>query len=264
MTEEATGLRHTPGTPCRASLMVRDLPGSRDFYQALFGWEFRAGPQQPGPYVRAVLDGREVAALGETAPGRESRIAWIPYLASDDADATADRIRACGGTVAVGPLDSGQAGRMAIAADPAGASFGVWQAGTHLGPGAGEADRAGTPVWFELLAARTSAVARFYPAVFGYDVAETGGEDEDELTLRLAGHVVAGVRGVGDTLPAGHPPYWETCFAVADAEAAVHRVTELGGRLVQEPRETPYGRRATVLDPEGARFSVLTRDAAAH
>ncbi|MCF6522780.1 VOC family protein [Streptomyces sp. JJ36] len=262
MTEAATGHGHTPGTPCWASLMVRDLARTRDFYHALFGWEFRTGPQPLGPYVRAVLGGREVAGLGEMARGRDFRSAWIPYLAGDDADGTAALIRDCGGTVAVGPLDADSAGRMAVAADPSCATFGVWQAGTHPGMGAGEAGAPGTPVWFELTTREAAPAAKFYSAVFGFDTAETGREDPEEgdlLVLRLRSRPVASVRGVGSALPRGQMPQWETCFAVTDPDAAAHRAAELGGRVVREPRDLPYGRRATVVDPEGARFSVIRR-----
>jgi len=249
--------RHAPGTPCWASLMVRDLAGSRDFYQGLFGWEFTAGPQQLGPYVRAVLDGREVAGLGETPAGRRFPVAWMPYLASDDADDTADRIRLCGGTVAVGPLDFGDSGRLVVAADPGGATFGVWQGDGHAGLGT-TVTAPGTPVWFELVTHTTAGPRAFYPSVFGYGTTPDPAPDEqDRLTLLLGDRPVATVRGTDGVRPSANGPHWKTCFAVRDAEGAVRRALELGGRTVREPHRTPHGVRATVADAEGAEFSVL-------
>lgn len=55
-------------------------------------------------------------------------MAWTPYFASDDVDLTAEAVRSCGGTVGVGPLDADDAGRLALASDPSGAVFGIWQA----------------------------------------------------------------------------------------------------------------------------------------
>lgn len=103
-------VRHTPGTPCWVSLMVRGLDATEQFYGALFGWEFRPGPRPLGPYVRAVLDGYPVAGIGVLSPDRRLPAAWTPYFASDDVDLTAEVVRSCGGTVGVGPLDADDAG----------------------------------------------------------------------------------------------------------------------------------------------------------
>jgi uncharacterized protein len=241
--------------------MVRDLAGSRDFYQGLFGWEFTAGPEQLGPYVRAVLEGCEVAGLGEMPAGGRFPVAWLPYLASDDADATADLIRQCGGTVAVGPLDAGAAGRLVVAADPGGAVFGVWQSAGYDGPEPARPGAPGTPTWFELVTHTATGPEAFYPAVFGYGTGTSHQDGEDRLTLCLEGRPVATVRRTDGAQVSAHGPHWKTCFAVRDAEAAVRRTAELGGELLREPHRTPHGIRATVTDPEGAVFSVLQREA---
>lgn len=251
------------GTPCWASLLVHDLPASQEFYHELFGWEFCTGPQQFGPYVRATVDGHEVAGLAGIAPGRNLRPVWLPYIASDDADTTASLIRERGGTVAVGPLDTDHHGRLAVAADPSGATFGVWQTAAQGGMDPAEEGTPGTPVWFELVTYDCSSAAHFYPAVFGHVPAEEGGEAAsgnggDYLTLQLDGRPVAGVQGVGRALPAERGPHWKTYFAVEDTDASMLRVRELGGAVVHQPRTSPHGRVATAADPEGAQFSVIS------
>ncbi|MEC4015824.1 VOC family protein [Streptomyces sp. H27-D2] len=253
MTEAAT--RRTPGTPCWVSLMVHGLSATQDFYHALFGWEFQPGPEHLGPYVRALLDGREVAGIGELAPDRHLSVAWTTYLATDDADASAERIRSCGGTVGVGPLDADNAGRMALASDPQGALFGVWQACGHGGTKVfGEP---GSPVWNELVARETSMVGKFYEAVFGYESETVVSADSDHLTLRLDGRPVAAIHGVGRALPRDRGAHWMTYFEVADTDAAARRVVELGGQVLRAPRDEATGRQAVVADPEGAVFSVV-------
>ena len=109
--------RHEPGSPCWVSLMVHGPAATQEFYGELFGWEFQPGPQQLGPYVRALLDGKEVAGIGQLPPDRHLPIAWTPYFASTDVDRTADTVRLCGGTVGVGPLDAGETGRIAVTLD---------------------------------------------------------------------------------------------------------------------------------------------------
>ncbi|NJQ01977.1 VOC family protein [Streptomyces zingiberis] len=248
MTEAATP--RTPGVPCWVSLMAHNLAATQEFYGALFGWDFAPAPRQLGPYVRARLDGREVAGIGELS-GRRLPAAWTTYLATDDADATAELIRACGGTVAVGPLDAGGASRVAIASDPFGAVFGIWQ-GLDLA-GAQTAGEPGTQAWNELQE-QDVAAAKFYEAVFGY---EARSDEPEKVTLHLDGRPVATVREHGDTPVRGLGPRWVTYFESADPDAGAARVAELGGRVLAAPHEQPYGRVATVADPEGAVFNLL-------
>ncbi|MET9885921.1 VOC family protein [Streptomyces sp. NPDC006430] len=261
MTEAAEATRRPPGTPCWSSLMAHGLGTTEAFYADLFGWEYEPGPQPFGPYVRALLDGREVAGIGEMPPDRHLPVAWTTYLATDDADTTAEAIRSCGGTVAVGPLDAGSAGRVAICSDPLGAIFGIWQAEEHIGTELSGVP--GTPVWSELVTQDTSTVGKFYEHVFGHEAEthSTASGDFDYVTLLLDGRPVAAVHGVGRSLPHDRGPHWMTYFEVADTDAAADRVSALGGRIVSPPHEGIRGRLATVADPEGAVFTIVHTDA---
>ncbi|MFE0102586.1 VOC family protein [Streptomyces sp. NPDC059009] len=257
--ESADTVRHTPGTPCWVSLMAHGLDATQEFYGSLFGWEFQPGPEQLGPYVRAMLDGHEVAGIGQLPPDHHLPIAWTPYLASDDVDVTAEAVRHCGGTIGVGPLDAGDAGRMAIASDPSGAVFGIWQAAEHVGTAVfGEP---GAPAWNELLTRETATVGKFYQAVFGYEEEAVVSADFDYLTLRVQGRPVASVHGVGQALPRDRGAHWMTYFEVADVDEAVERVTELGGHVLKPARVGTHGRVATVADPEGAAFTLVRSNA---
>lgn len=253
--------RRPQGAPCWVSLLVRELPSAQEFYGGLFGWEFRPGPTHFGPYVRAVLDGRLVAGIGEDARRLGQPVAWTTYLSTADADTAAETIRLCGGTVAVGPLDAdGEAGRMAVVADPSGASFGVWQPIGHTGFGV--VGEPGTLAWSELVT-QDASVASFYSAAFGFEAdaavpADDGsGSRSEHVTLRLDGRPVAGIHAVGNALPGDGGPRWTACFEVADTDAAVRRVTELGGRVARGPHEVKSGRVAEVVDPQGASFRLI-------
>ncbi|MFD9004664.1 VOC family protein [Streptomyces sp. NPDC059582] len=258
---------HAPyasGTPCWVSLMVHGLATTQDFYGELFGWEFQPGPPQLGPYLRALLDGREVAGVGQLPPDLHLPIAWTPYLASADVDQTAETVRLCGGTVGVGPLDAAEAGRMAICSDPSGAVFGIWQAAAHRGAGItglpglpGLPGTPGTPAWNELLTVESVSVAKFYESVFGYEEEPVISADFDYVTLHVEGRPVAGIHGVGHALPRDRGPHWMTYFEVADADEAVARLVALGGQVLKPPRDSEHGRVAWVADPEGARFSLV-------
>ncbi|MET9646404.1 VOC family protein [Streptomyces syringium] len=248
--------RHTPGTPCWTSLLVHDLEAIQDFYSGLFGWSYYSpGPRQLGPYVRATIDGRDVAGIGELLPDRRLSTTWTTYLASDDADASAEWIRCSGGTVGVGPLTAEDAGRLVLASDPAGAPFGVWQGQELVGPAL--VGVPGTPVWHELITYETAAVVKFYQALFGYETVSADPLDTDYLTLLVDGRPVAAIHGVGAALPRRRGPHWMTYFEVADTDAAARRAGELGGRVLLPPQEGRTGRVATVADPEGAVLTLL-------
>ncbi|MFV0127366.1 VOC family protein [Streptomyces sp. HMX112] len=252
MTEPA---RRKPGTPCWVSLMVRSLDVTQEFYGALFGWRFRPGPQQLGLRVRGLLGDREVAGIGQLPADRDLPPAWTTYLASDDADETAEAIRSGGGTVAVGPIQAGDAGRLAICSDPTGAVFGIWQAGAH--PGTAVAGAPGTPAWYELLTQETEAVGKFYKTVFGFELDPLVSADQDLVTLRVGDRPVASLHGVGSALPRDRGAHWMTWFEVADTDEAARRVTGLGGQVLRPPRDDAAGRTATVADPEGAVFTIV-------
>ncbi|GAA2385913.1 hypothetical protein GCM10010420_05660 [Streptomyces glaucosporus] len=62
---------------------------------------------------------------------------------------------------------------------------------------------------------------------------------------------------IDDTYPVEMPAHFLVYFAVADCDAAVRTTVRLGGRTVEGPRDTPFGRYAVLMDNQGARFGVL-------
>lgn len=230
----AVKARLAQGTPCWVSLMTDDLEGAKEFYRALLGWEFEPGPSQLGAYVRATLHGAKVAGLGVTPPGTGYPVEWTTYFAVDQADDVAQRVRECGGTVAVGPLQAEHAGRLAIASDVSGAVFGLWQGEQHQGWEL--VDVPGAPAWAELLTPDRTTAATFYGAVFGR---------QPEPAIRPAADLRDG------------PPRWRVHFTVADPDLTAAQVLRLGGRVLVPPHDTGRGRVARLTDPQGGRFSVV-------
>ena len=47
-------------------------------------------------------------------------------------------------------------------------------------------------------------------------------------------------------------------LAVANADDGAAKVLELGGTVLREPWDSPYGRMAQVADPTGAAFKIST------
>lgn len=244
--------------PCWVSLMARDLDAAQAFYGPLLGWTFEPGPDRFGPYVHAVAGGEAVAGLGVAGGGWAMPVAWTSYFGTESADAAADAVRERGATLAIGPL-SFDAGRVAFAADPQGAVFGIWEA--PLGR-IRRVDVPGAPVWIELRTPDPFAAALFYGQVFRWD----GRDPElfevrwehDRVVLRAEGRSVAALAREEAAGPAGLPPHWEVSFSVPDTDEAVDRAKALGGRAHGSAFDTPYGRMARLEDPEGGRFAVIS------
>ncbi|MGN8048631.1 VOC family protein [Curtobacterium sp. 22159] len=248
-----------PGSPCWSDLGVDDVGAARTFYADVFGWELQDGPPEAGGYLIAMLDGRPVAGIGPRM-GSGTPNAWTTYLATADADATADAVRDAGGTVLVPPFDVLDAGRMAIAADTTGVVFGLWQGRGHLGYG--RVAQPGAACWNETHTTDADAARAFYSAVFGYRFEVFGDPAEPYAIAKLADAAVdadpvAGVFAPPSGFPDGVRGYWVTWFGTRDTDATVAAIVERGGRTLTGPADSPFGRSALVLGAQGELFGVI-------
>jgi uncharacterized protein len=244
------------GTPCWVDLGVGDIGRARAFYGGLFGWDIPEGPPEAGGYSLCEVGGRPVAGIGPKMGPAEMPAAWTTYLASDDADETVSKIKAAGGQVVTEPMDVMDVGRMAVAADPGGAVFGVWQARAHTG--AQLANEPGSLAWNENMSRDFDANKAFYRAVFGYDYGDLGSDGFKYATAELDGRPVGGIGELDPNLPPEVPANWAAYFGVADVDAAVARAAELGGSVVRPAWNTPYGRMAVLADDQAAVFAIVS------
>lgn len=245
-----------PGTPCWVDLGVADIGKAKAFYTGLFGWDVQEGPPESGGYSMAELDGRPVAGIGPKMGPAEMPPAWTTYIASADADETVRKIREAGGQVAMEPMDVMDVGRMAIAADPGGAFFGIWQAGSHSG--IQMANEPGALTWNENMSRDFAGNKAFYHSVFGYEYGDMSSEGFSYATADLGGSPIGGIGELDPNFPPEVPANWATYFGVADADAAVAKAEELGGSVVRPAWDTPYGRMAVLADNQGAVFAVVS------
>jgi len=243
------------GTPCWVDLGVTDIPTAQEFYGGLFGWDIQDTGPESGGYRMCEIDGQPVAGIGPKMDPNMPTF-WTTYLATEDADVTAAKIKAAGGQVIVEPFDVMDVGRMAIAMDPGGAAFGIWQAKLHTGIRL--ANEPGSLIWSENMSRNYEANKAFYNTVFGYSYGDIGAEGMNYATLDLDGRSVGGIGEIGAEMPAEMPANWGTYFAVDDTDAAVAKVTELGGSVVAPAWDSPYGRMAVVSDNQGAVFSLMS------
>lgn len=255
----AQPLRHDPGTFCWMDLATTDLPGALAFYSAMFGWTTTdmGGPDLP--YMMIHHGGRDIGGiyiLPEQQRERGIPPHWLPYIAVEDAGATAALVREHAGRVVSEPCAVGDAGTTAVALDPQGAMFALWQPRGH--PGAGTLHAPGAMTWNELGTSDLGSALTFYGAVFGWSSRLMDQASDPPYHLLLQGQ-----RTVGGAYPlegpvAGAPPHWMTYFAVPDCDAAAARAGELRAEVHVPPTDIPdTGRFAMIKDPQGAYFCVI-------
>ena len=270
--------RYIPGVPCWVDTGQPDPEAAVTFYSGLFGWEFEdtMPPEADGRYFVARLRGEDVAAVGSIPAGAPQMATWNTYVWVQSADESASKVLDAGGSVLMEPFDVMDAGRMALAADPEGAAFCVWQAGRHQG--AGIVNEPGS-LNFNTLNARDPQRAKsFYGAVFGWHTLSLEGGFEmwtlpgygdhlEEINpgtrARMAEvdapagfeDVVASLNPIGADQP-DTPAHWGLTFAVDDADAVATKTAELGGTVLVPPFDAPWVRMTVIADPQSATFTA--------
>jgi predicted enzyme related to lactoylglutathione lyase len=247
------------GSPCWADLWTSDVEGSRTFYSDLFGWEAQEPSPEFGGYFMFTRNGVPTAgAMGDMGDMRANNT-WKIYLATDDIVKTVQAAEAEGAQVIAPAMPVADLGAQAVLIDPTGAHLGAWQPGTF--PGFTVLGEHGAPSWFELHTRDHATAVAFYRSVFRWDTNTVGDSDQFRYTtMRDPGGEgeLAGIMDATAFLPDGVPAHWSVYWEVDDAGAAVAKVKALGGSVVMEPEDTPYGRVATVADPAGAQFKLRT------
>lgn len=239
------------GTPIWVDLAADDPVAASASYGELFGW--KCVQQDDRDYWLCSLDGRDVAGIGVDRPVSSG---WTTYLATDRLERTLALVVENGGRIVQGPCVIEQHGLMAIAADPEGAIFGLWEASEHLGTE--RRTEPGSLVWSEALSRDFEAAKAFYLAVFGYEAEEIGGVGPRYAALYAGGRPVAGVAELHPDLPAGAlPPQWLPIFSTSETDAAVGHVLANGGGVVCRPFDTDFGRMAILRDAGSAPFAVI-------
>ena len=148
---------------------------------------------------------------------------------------------------------SNPAGRMAVCADPTGAVFCLWQSKDHIG--AELVNEHGTLTWNEIMTPDIAKASEFYVELFGWAAEVTDLGPMQYTSFLLKDRQTAG----GMSSPAdGIPAHWGVYFCVDDTDALVEQAKGLGATVFAEPTDIPPGRFATLTDPQGAMFNVLT------
>ncbi len=248
----------TPGRVVWHDLVTRNLPVSRAFYGALFGWTWRAPSLSKNlDYVVGERAGVAMAGIASSRDGKLNASQWITFFAVDNVRRSAQLAVDSGATVVVAPMRTGSWNDDAVLlTDPQGAPFALMRPGQE--PRDLPAQINGW-LWVELWTNDLDRASGFYGNLLGWTrraVTVDGTEYQrfDRDSTPMAGLVALPVRDVH--------PNWLPTIRVADVNATLRQAVALGGRVILAPRaDMRNGTVAIIGDPTGAALAVQQWDA---
>jgi predicted enzyme related to lactoylglutathione lyase len=250
------------GTFSWVDLSTGDAEGAKAFYAGLFGWSYEALPVgDDAVYTICRLDGKDVAALSTQSDQERSQGIpphWNSYVTVEEVDAVAARVAKLNGSLMMPPFDVMEAGRMALAADPTGAVFAIWQPQNHTG--AALVNVPGALTWNELATSDVEAAKQFYGGLFGWTYEELDAGDMGVyVVIRNGDRSNGGIRPQGPQ-EQGIAPSWVPYFGTEKCDESAAKATELGGRVLMPATQVGAGTFAAIADPQGAVLAVFEGD----
>lgn len=241
-------------------LMTSDCKAAEAFYRSVIGWNAEEAGMAECTYTIFSAGTAKVGGLmlvPEEARALGARPGWAGYLQVDDVDAFAERVTAAGGAVLRAADDIPGVGRFAVAADPHGAVFILFKAACEEAPPPVAPGTPGHVGWHELHAGNGESAFAFYAGLFGWTKAEA----IDMGPMGVYQLFSAGAEPVGGMMtkmPQTPSPFWLYYFNVEAIDAAVARVNQAGGQIVNGPLQVPGGQWIVqCLDPQGAMFAMV-------
>jgi predicted enzyme related to lactoylglutathione lyase len=248
----------SPGRFIWHEVMTTNPEGAIAFYQNVIGWSLMPWDADPGyrmfAWKHVPMAG--VMLLPEAARQMGAPPHWLTYISVRDVDASLTQAMGMGARTYLEPMDVPTVGRMAVLADPQGATFAVFRP-EHDGHVSDDV-ALGDFSWHELAADDSKAAWEFYRALFGweYDSQFDMGPMGTYFMFRRTG----GSRPLGgmyDRPPEVPVTHWLPYVNVANADTTALAVAQHGGRVLNGPMEVPGGDRvAQAMDPQGAVFAV--------
>lgn len=229
---------------------------AHEFYSDVLGWRKESFEQDPS----YAMFGAPSGPLGGFVALRDDQPRWLPYIGTDDIDATLAEANRLGAAVLQDVTEIPNGSKFAILADPDGARFAVYASGGEPEPEKTAAER-GEFSWHELAAKDFRAAFDFYSRLFGwenlseYDMGPAG----VYLIFGRNGQRLGGMFTKGSEAGLPDDAYWLGYVRVPNVLEAANAVKSRGGSVAVEPMEVPGGDWiAQCVDPHGALFAVQT------
>jgi len=245
--------------------LISDTPeASAAFYSELFGWEFESvggafGLGSNSAYSLIRHNGRLIGGMVDQnkLQSSEDISQWMSLMSVDDMVVAIARVQAQGGTLLTPPTELADRGVLAVISDPQGAYIALVE--TRGGDPYDRVPQNGDFLWNELWSTNVEKASRFYRKVGSYDKEIKVIDDDvtyhllsDKGTPRV-GLLTHPAPDIGDV--------WVNYIRVADPQAILDRVEELGGEILVPLRQRDVGGQVALISgPSGAGIAIQTWD----
>jgi predicted enzyme related to lactoylglutathione lyase len=248
---------------CWYELLTSDDRAAEAFYRHAIGWDAQdAG--MPGMRYTLLKVGDTAVAGMMTMPAEAcvdgAKPGWLAHVAVADVDAKAAQVTKLGGKVLKEPTDIPGIGRFACVADPQGAVFFLFRGNGPMPPQPAPGTP-GTFGWHELYSDDWKAAFAFYEKLFGWskrDAMDMGPMGTYQLFATNDATECGAIGGMMNAMPGGPRNMWNYYINVDATDAAVSRITDKGGKVINGPMQVPGGSWiAQCVDPQGVMFSIV-------
>jgi uncharacterized protein len=126
------GVTGEDGAFCWADLNTPDPQRAGKFYSTLLGWKLEKGANDPSGYAHIRNGDKHIGGIppAEYLP-KGNPAHWLIYFHVADVEASTDKAKQMGGKVYMPPQKMPDVGTWSVVADPQGASFALFKAGTR-------------------------------------------------------------------------------------------------------------------------------------
>ncbi len=251
ITESAAEIS-SPGKFVWFDLFSTDMTACENFYEALFGWDFRR-TNGNNPRVKTIFrQSKPIANMigRDSEPGNSQ---WLSYISTENVATTLELVVDNGGEIYREDHVLPDRGTVGALIDPQGAAVALLN--SPIGDPVDSRPQPNAWLGSELWTTNAAAAGKFYQAIVGYEVeAMTVHIESKYHALRKNGKRRGGIV----TIPwKGMKPEWVPFIAVESVPAIVSKVEGLQGKVLIEPdMDVVEGRLAIIADPSGAVFGI--------
>jgi uncharacterized protein len=242
-------------------LQTPDAAAAAAFYGPVTGWESRDAGASDRNYTLLCVGETPIGGLLQKppaafAPGRGAQ--WLGYIGLHDVHLFSKRVQQAGGVIHRAAEEIPGVGTFAVAGDPQGALFVLFQPPAGMTrPEQPASCKPGMPAWHDLGAIDWEPEFEFYSGLFGWTKAQTinMGPNAVYQIFSVGSEPVGGMMNVPNPAQGAG---WMFYFHVEDIDAAIQRVRHNGGTIVHGPSVVPGGQQiAHCLDTQGATFGMV-------
>jgi len=236
----------------------KEAEKAQAFFGELFHWKTKQAPMPQGPYTMIALGNDTIGGYLQPPAGAPQHAHWLAHLQVANAQETANKVTALGGKIAKQPFKVGDVGTMAVAVDPLGAAFALWQPAKPEAEAGDYKGVDGSWVWNELCTEDPDKSVAFYKAIGGFDVETMKMEGSGPGPNRYEILKSDGKGRGGIMKMSGVPQMWMPYVKVANTDATVVKAKQLGATFKMPAETMPgVGRLAVLVDPLGAPLGIL-------